>query len=80
MTPLYRTSRPHESVLPRAQSGFTREYVHGPLERDDHRLDLARVILPKLFWSLAGIGVGAASAYIFWPVIRFGLINLGAGW
>lgn len=26
------SSRPTESVLPRAQSGFTREYIHGPLQ------------------------------------------------
>lgn len=28
----FHTSRPTESVLPRAQSGYTREYIHGPLQ------------------------------------------------
>lgn len=63
MTPLYRTSRPHESVLPRAQSGYTREHTHGPLigmDREEAFLERIKPLWRKsskvLFWiALAGL-------------------------
>lgn len=60
-----RTGRDHWT--PPMPSGRTPEELRaGIVGMDDHRLDLARVILPKLFWSLAIIGVAVTVGIIAW--------------
>lgn len=67
MTPhLRHADRPHESILPRARSGHTREDIYGKLARDEALLDRLTSYLPKLFWITAGLGVGGAVGIIAW--------------
>lgn len=75
------SSRPHESVLPLPKSGRTRYDNHGDLigmDADEALLERAKVILPKLFWWSAAIGVGGAVLLFGLPLVRFGFerINL----
>lgn len=55
------SSRPDPSVLPRAQSGYTREHVHGPLQGMDEAQLAWRPIGPLSRW-LTRIAIAGAVA------------------
>lgn len=74
------SSRPHESVLPKPQSGFTREYTHGPLERDEALLLSIWSKIGRAWPWLFGACIGGAVLLFGLPMLRFGLINLGVDW
>lgn len=78
------SSRPHESVLPRARSGFTREHTHGSLQPLTlEARDTRSIVRPHydrlrpLLW-LSVIGIGGAVLLFGLPLVRFGFerINL----
>ncbi len=61
-------------------SGLTREDIHGQLARDEAPLERIKPWLGTLSKWLFWLSIGGGAAFIFWPVARFGFINLGAGW
>lgn len=74
------SSRPHESVLPRARSGYTREHTHGRLvsldEGEATTKEIFRLIGRPWLWIVAP-AVTLALAY----AVDAGctIINVGAG-
>lgn len=60
MVHMKHTDKPPHCVSPRPQSGFTREYIHGPLVPMDETENPARgiaiglaIVIP--FWALVGL-------------------------
>lgn len=67
------SSRPTESVLPRAQSGFTREYIHGPLQP----MEQEEGALARFSRSFAYFAMGFAGAIGVYHAARYvGSLNL----
>ncbi len=54
------SSRPTESVLPRAQSGFTREYIHGPLQPMEDSYGKINGFTALRYLACFALGIGLA--------------------
>lgn len=79
IAPRYTSSRPNEWVLPRPQSGLTREYVHGPLQPMDYAERLDRIV-PRLrrlsAWLTAAALIGLAALAVWHGLWALERVNL----